>query len=232
MSALAPWGKPPPGYVRLACTDPSFALVALLGEESPAVSGGVGGWSVVARPRGVGMTVWEGVEPCQLTVSLMLDGYAAGRSQEPALRGLLAVARGDSESPPGILSILGIPSLPADEWIVEGIDFGDAIRRTSDMHRTRQQLTLTLREFVPPEYLSIKKSTSKSSSKSIILTAVKGDTAAKIAKRRRLKSWTILRSMNPGIIVKANAAIKAGTPILVPMTKLAASKGRSRKGKK
>lgn len=222
---VEPWGELPPGYVRLTCGDPSFVLVALLGEEAPTLTGGVGGWSVIARPRDVGMTVWEGIEPVALSLSLMLDGFAAGRSQEPALRGLLRVARGDRESPPGVIGIEGIPSLPSREWVIEGIDFGDPIRRVSDMHRTRQPLTLSLREFVRPDYLSRPKSTSKTSSKSTILMAQRGDTAARIAKRRRLKSWTVLRKLNRGIIVKANQTIPAGTPILVPVTKIAAKRG-------
>lgn len=222
MSAV---GQLASGYVRLSCGDPSFVLVALLGDESPTVSGGVGGWSIVGRPRDVGMTVWEGIEPCQLTLPLMLDAFAQGRSQEPALRGLLRVARGDRESPPGIVSVEGVPSLPAREWIVEGIDFADAIRRVSDMHRTRQALTLTLREYVKPEYITRRRTTSKSSTKTIILKATKGDTAAKIAKRRRLKSWKDIRKLNPGIVTKANQTIKQGTPIRVPATNMAARKG-------
>jgi hypothetical protein len=217
------------GYVRLTCGDPAFVLVALLGEESPTVTGG-GGWSVIARPRDVGMTVWEGIEPCTLALSLMLDGFADRHSQEPALRGLFRVARGDRESPPGIVTVEGIPSLPAREWVIDSIDFGEAIRRVSDMHRTRQQLTLSLREYVRPEYLSRKKPTSHTSSKSIVLIAQKGDTAAKIAKRRRLKSWTVLRNLNRGVILKANQTIPTGTPVLVPVTKLGAKTG-SRKGK-
>lgn len=225
-------GELPSGYVRLRCGDPSFVLVALLGEESPTLSGGFGGWSVIARPRDVGMTIWDGVEPYQLTVSLMLDGFANRLSQEPALRGLQRVARGDRESPPGVVAIEGIPSLPAKEWVIEGIEFGDAIRRVHDMHRTRIAVDLTLREYVRPEYLTQRKATRRTSSKSVILIANKGDTAAKIAKRRKLKSWTVLRSLNRELIRKANQVIPAGTPVLVPATKLAASSGgKDRKGK-
>jgi hypothetical protein len=136
-------GSLPSGYVRLTCGDPSFVLVALLGEEAPQLTAGVGGWTVVSRPREVGMTVWEGVEPHQLTLPLMLDGDHT-YSQEPALRGLLRVSRGDRESPPGVVSLEGLPSLPADDWVIESIEYGDPIRRVSDMHRVRQAITLTL----------------------------------------------------------------------------------------
>jgi hypothetical protein len=226
-------GPVAPGYVRLTCGDPAFALVTLLGEEAPQLSGGFGGWNVIGRPRDVGMTVWDGVEPYQLTLPLMLDAFADNRSQEGIIRRLTAVARGDRESPPGVLTVEGLPSLspPSRHWVIESMEFGDAIRRVSDMHRTRQQLTLALREYVRPEYLSRRKTTSKTSSKSIIVIAQKGDTAAKIAKRRRLKSWTLLRNLNRGLILKANQTIPTGTPVLVPVTKLAAkSKRQGSKG--
>jgi hypothetical protein len=223
-------GPVAPGYVRLTCGDPAFALVTLLGEEAPQLSGGFGGWNVIGRPRDVGMTVWDGVEPYQLTLPLMLDAFADNRSQEGIIRRLTAVARGDRESPPGVLTVEGLPSLspPSRQWVIEGLDFGDPIRRVSDMHRTRQPLTLTLREYVGPEYLRRRKTTSRTSSKSIIVIAGQGDTAAKIAKRRRLKSWTVLRKLNRGIILKANQKLKPGTPILVPVTKLAASKSKGK----
>lgn len=224
-------GVIPRGHVRLSCGDPPFALVALLGPEAPTLSGGFGGWQVVARPRDVGMTIWEGVEPYQLTLSLMLDGYNEGHSQEPALRGLSRVARGDNESPPGVLTIDGIP-LPVERWVIEGIDFGDPIRRLGDASRVRQALTITLREYVPPSYLRRRISPYASSSKAVIIRAQKGDTPAKIAKRRRLKSWTVLRDLNRSLISKANQKLKTGTKIRVPATKTAARSGGKDKRKK
>lgn len=224
-------GALPRGYVRLSCGDPALSLVALLGAEAPSLSGGFGGWEVIGRPRAVGMTIWDGVEPYQLTLSLMLDGYATGRSQESSLRALSRVARGDDESPPGVLGVEGIP-LPAERWVIEGIDFGDPISRVEDGARIRQALTLTLREYVPPSYLTRRGSPSASSSKVVIVRAQKGDTPAKIAKRRRLKSWTVLRDLNRSIVTKANQKLKTGTKLRVPSSKAAArSGGKDRRGK-
>src|SRR4051812_24965735 len=91
---VIPWG-----HVRLSCGDPALRLVALLGPEAPTISAGLGGWTVIARPRDVGMTIWEGVEPYQLSLSLMLDGWTRRRSQEDGIRALTRVARGDRTSP-------------------------------------------------------------------------------------------------------------------------------------
>jgi hypothetical protein len=217
-------GSLPHGYVRLSCGDPALDLIVLLGAEAPQVTGGVGGWTVTPRPQAVGMTLWEGVEPYQVNLSLMLDGWAERRSQESALRSLRRVARGDAESPPGVLFVEGIP-LPASRWVIEGIDFGDPILRPSNGNRLRQPLTLTLRQYVPPKFLKRKRSAYGSSSKSAILRAQHGDTPAKIAKRRRLKSWTVIRDLNRKLKLKANTKLKTGQKLRVPATKTQARSG-------
>ncbi len=224
-------GPVPPGYVRVTCTDPAFVMVGLMAEDLSNLTAGAGGWNLIERPREVSMTVWGGVEPFQMTLPLVLDGFASGRSQEPALRGLARVARGDRESPPGIVQLEGIPSLPTREWVIEGIDYGDYIRRTNDLHRTRVHVTLTLREYVPPEYVQRRRSPTASSSKVIIIKAGTGDTLAKIAKRRKIKSWTVLWDLNQNLQRKANATLKKGTQVRVPSTKLASKKSPKSKKK-
>lgn len=223
-------GPVPSGYVRLTCADPACVVTALIGPDGVGITGGYGGWTVIDRPREVSMTVWEGIAPFELTLSLMLDAYAAGLSQEPVLRALNRVARGDRESAPGIVTLDGIPSLPVDEWVIQSMEFGEPIRRTGDMHRTRQPVTIGLTEYVPPEYLLRKKTTKDPSSKTVILKATKGDTLAKIAKRRKIKSWVDIWKLNKGFQRKANAVIKTGTQVRVPATKLASNKRGNRKG--
>jgi hypothetical protein len=74
--------------------------------------------------------------------------------------------------------------------------------------------------------------TSRTSSKTVIVKATTGDTPAKIAKRRKLKSWTVLRDLNRGVVTKANQTLKRGTLIRVPATKKAAKSGGKDKKKK
>lgn len=216
-------GAIPPGYVRLTCGDPQFADVVLLGPEPYTVTGGLGGWEVIGRPRDVGMTIWDGVDPYGLSLSLMFDGWREGIKQERTIRALMRVARGDRESPPGVLRVEGIP-IPAQLWVIEGIEFGDPIRAPHG-YRWRQALTLNLREYIPPTYLRRRKSPQSSSTKTIIVQAKHGDTPAKIAKRRRLKSWTVIRDLNRKTIKTANQALKPGQKVRVPSTKQAARTG-------
>jgi hypothetical protein len=169
------------------------------------------------------MTLWEGVEPYSLDLSLMFDGWTSQRSQETVLRKLTAVARGDSESPPGTLFVTGLP-LPADEWVIEGIDFGDPILAL-DGNRLRQALTLSLREYVPPEYIRRYPPRKTKSQKSVTIRAKKGDTPAKIAKRRKC-DWKDLRTLN-SFIRSANQTIKEGTQVRVPKPKSARKRGKA-----
>jgi hypothetical protein len=210
-----------PGFVRLTCDDPSLNIVVRLGEDPVQVTAGAGGWE---------MTVWNGVEPVQVSLPLMFDGYAAGSSQEKYLRKLFTVARGDDDSPPGVLSVEGV-YLPADEWVVEGVDYGTPILATT-MNRLRQPLTLTLREYVPPSYLKLRRrSLSAPKNKTKVITTRKGDTPASIARRQHCK-WTDLRQLNPKAVTKANQKLKTGTKLRVPVAKTTTKKAKGLKGRK
>lgn len=212
-----------PGFVRLLCDDPPLNVDVLLGADAPKLSGGVGGWEVKARPRQVGMTTWNGVEPFELALPLLFEGWRHQASQEGALGDLLRVARGDDESPPGVLIVYGIP-IPVAEWVIEGIDYDDPIARPSDMARVRQPVTLTLREYVPPTYLQGRTLGVRVKGKTAIVVVKRGDTPALIARRRHCK-WTDLRDLNRKVVHKANQKLVVGTKLRVPM---AAARRRKR----
>lgn len=219
----------PAGYVRVSCTDPNLNLVGLVGPESPRLTGGYGGWDVVNRPRQVGMTIWKGVDPYKLEFQMILNGgldgwqvkfwdRSADVSQEPVMRDLLDVARGNADhSGPGIVKIEGIPSLPADRWVIDDIKFGtDSIRRKDDFHRIRQTIDFTMIEYMPPTYLPIsKRSLNKDLGKTVVIKVKGGDTPQRIARRRGCK-WTDLRRLNPGVVKKASQTLKSGTRLRVP----------------
>jgi hypothetical protein len=206
----------PPNYVRVTCDDPKLNVVALLGEEPARLTGGFGGWEVSARPRQVGMTTWTGVEPLQLELSLLLDGWASATSQENAISDIVTCARGDDNSPPGIVELEGVP-LPVERWVIEDVAFGDVIVDPASRERLRQALALTLREYVPPEYLQQRRrAVLGSKGKTRVVTARQGDTPAKIARRLHCK-WTDLRELNSTVVKKANQALKKGAKLRAPV---------------
>ena len=129
------------------------------------------------------MTIWAGGEPYTLQLPLMLDDYPERGSVERAMRVLNRLVKGDDDSPPGVVELGGIP-LPVDEWVIDGIDYGDPIRAVDDLRLLRQPVTLTLREYVPPEYMQLRRrSLVKPRRKTKVVTVKKGDTPAKIARR-------------------------------------------------
>jgi hypothetical protein len=224
---IRPRLKPPQGYVGLLCDEPPLSLLALFGETAPTLSEGGGGWEVTERPQQVGMTTWKGSPPYQLEFSMMLDGFVTGDSVEPDIRLLRAVWRGTEKVPPGIVEVLGIPSLPTDEWIITGMTESDAALRRQDMSRVRCEVTLTLTEYNPPEYKSVRRrSLAEAKDRTTVYTVKKKDTPAKIARKRKCK-WTDLRKLNPGVIKRANQDLKDGSKIRVPV--MARKKGKGGK---
>jgi len=226
-------GAPPPGYVRLDCDDPPLAATILLGSGAVRLLPGDAGWETVARPQQTAMTIWNGGPALGVELPLMLDGWADQRSQEPALRKLLAVWGGDDESPPGIVQVTGVP-LPRDRWVIENLELADGEIRRADGALVRQPLTLTLREYVPPTYLQLRKRALQGAKgKTKTITVRKGDTPAIIARRQKC-SWTDLRDLNVGVVTKANQNLKDGSKLRVPVAasrdRRAAGSARSRKG--
>jgi hypothetical protein len=232
-----------PGQVRITCGDPELVLAGWLGPDSPKFTGGIGGWIVTPRPRQIGMVTYEGVEPLELSFQMILDNIlvpfgkdtkkkyrrrprADFHSLEPDLRDLMDVLRGDGESDPGIVRVEGIPSqIVGKRWVIRNVEFGDAIRRKTDMHRIRLQLDFTLLEYRPPHFERVrKKSVGRNKGKTEIIHAKANDTPATIAKRRKCK-WTDIRTLNQGIVRRANQDLKKGQKIRVPVAK-STHKGR------
>jgi LysM domain len=221
------------GRVRITCGDPDMTLEGWLGPDSPKYTGGFGGWNITPRPRQVGMVTFDGVEPITLEFQLVWDGIlGSGRhrrprehvqSIEPDIRDLLAVVRGDKESDPGICRVEGIPSLPTKRWVISNVEFGDAIRRESDMHRTRLMLTFTMIEYVPPKFERLRKRAfGKDLGKTVTHTVGAHETPNIIAKRRHCK-WTDIRQLNQQIVRTANQKLKVGTKLRVPARKTRSS---------
>jgi LysM domain-containing protein len=220
----------PTGWVRLINQDAKFDRTVLLADTPPKEAGGGDLWDIVDRPRQVAMTIYRGRAPYQLELTVMLDGLAGRRSQEPAIRDLLDAMTGDDEQEPSTWEIEGIPSLHADEWVLQTAEPGDRVIRRTDFSRIRQDYTLTFVEYVPPTYVQLRaKARQGAKAKTTLYRVKKGDTPASIARKRRCK-WTDLRTLNQSVIKKANQNLKDGTRIRVPV--LQASKKKSTKAAK
>jgi hypothetical protein len=215
---------PPPGWVRMKSSAPTLNIVGPLGPEAPHISGGFGGYEIVSRPRQVGMTIWNGTEPYQLTFSMFLEGFKEGKSVEEDIGAVMRCAHG-TDGEPGTVQVFGIPRLPATDWVIEGLDFDqDTTIRNMRMERIRQKMTWTLREEVNPVYLPLRAEALMGKKPAYTTVKVRhNDTPAKLAKKYKLSSWFILRQLNPGVITKAEQKLKDGSKIRVPFDKVKSS---------
>lgn len=131
----------------------SQRLVAdMAGDDT--VTGGVGGWEQLARPRRTAAVAWVGTPAMQWQIPLVLDGFDANRSVErdcSRLEGWGKPVKGDP--PPVLLVETDEGRGPANsKWVLDSIDWGDQARNGSG-ERIQQYLTITLLEYVPGQIL-------------------------------------------------------------------------------
>jgi hypothetical protein len=140
--------------VSLVQVDPSGpTVVAALGDGPPTLSG-EGGWEVVKRPKWVGFTNWEGIDPYTLDIPLLFDGFARDVSVERDL-GLMQMMMRPAVTPstrPPIIRAVGPVPMTHLRWVITNIEWGDCVRR-ADGARTRQFVTLHLLQFIPPDVM-------------------------------------------------------------------------------
>lgn len=121
----------------------------LFGEDK--LTGGVGGWESLGRPRRRASLGWVGTPAQMLSLPLLITGAPAGgslrsaRSIEPVLErleswGLPTAATGV----PVVLRVTG-PTLapPGSRWVIDAIEYGERIRDASG-RRVQQILDLSL----------------------------------------------------------------------------------------
>jgi hypothetical protein len=128
---------------------PPMSFTCWLGDDGAKPTGGYGGWNIIDRPRRIGITQWDGRQPLQMDVAILIDGFLANDNVETECRVLEAMAfsgDGAGEEPP-VITISGdfVPhSAPTTEWIINGIQWGNTLRRTSDGKRLRQEAIVGL----------------------------------------------------------------------------------------
>jgi hypothetical protein len=163
--------------VTLTCDNPIARIVFLLGEDAPTFSGGYGGWSEVERPKRSPIAHWNGSPARRLELSLILDGFASGRSVDTDLFVLsrLATASGLTDPPKVRVEGEAIPGQLLIEWVIEDLTW-QATALDDAGARTRVGVSLTLLEAVNDDL--IERSPRK---RTKTYKVKKGDTLATIA---------------------------------------------------
>lgn len=131
------------------------ALTVLLGSSPPKVTS-EGGWLVVNRPKTVGFTAWEGYSPRTMDITLMLDGFSQGSSQEEEYRQLHFMMRNPvgASKQPAPVKLTGPIPLSDLNWVIQSIDEDStSVLRSSDGQLLRVEVTLTLLEYIEADVL-------------------------------------------------------------------------------
>lgn len=127
-------------------------VTALMGASPPLVTSS-GGWVSLARPKRLGFTSWEGFSPRSLTVDLLLDGVAEGRSQQSQYDALVRIMRRKvgPEEQPSPVRVLGpaiVGSLSA-LWVIQSVTQDPAtVVRSSSGTLLRAAVTVEFLEYV------------------------------------------------------------------------------------
>jgi hypothetical protein len=158
----------PVGWVRISTTDPPMRVTARLSQEQPQVTAGYGGWEEVARPRRSPLTTWKASPGLRMSLPILLDNWTKGLSIEKQIGDIALMARpvaSDGEPPQVKIAARG-GAIPYQNrtWVVDSIDWGDALMNASG-NRVRQQATLSLLEYVEDVYLQERSAANRQRSK-------------------------------------------------------------------
>jgi hypothetical protein len=139
--------------VSFHAVHPSGSIVtALLGDGIPKLLAD-SGWQVVARPRRVGFTDWQGNSPRAQVIPILLDGYETETSVErqiSVLQAWMRVPLGTTGEPHQV-RVSGPVLLTNLTWVITSIEPGDEIKRLSDGARVRAAMDVTLTEYISPD---------------------------------------------------------------------------------
>lgn len=145
------------GMVAISSSDPPLRVVAHLSDSPPVFEAGFGGWDEVARPRRSPITTWKALPGLRLTLPILIDQWATGVSIERQIEALQQMGRptaSDGEPPQvRITSTGGAVPGQARTWVIDGLSFGDSLMNALG-NRVRQQVTVSLLEFVEDIYLA------------------------------------------------------------------------------
>lgn len=204
----------------MSCEDPRLEVTVLLGEEPPKITDGYGGWSEVDRPRRSPLTDFLTVPLYRLSISAVLDGYAAGQSVQSQQHTIEKMARPVGTEKPPIVNVAGSVPRTDIDWVVEGLEW-DEVTRDDGGTLIRWGVTITLLQYVDPDQVEISgpgnRAKCKKHGKHKKVTVRKGDTLQKIAARElgSAKCWRKIASIKSNKI-RDPKKLKVGKVLKMP----------------
>lgn len=214
--------KGQPGLLYIISSGPPLLIIpGLMGDTPPRMAGGYATWEEITRRQRKSLTDWTGTQPYRMTIPIRFDGFAAGESIEANIAALEHLGRpegGRGEQQPPVFQVHTVGQVPRGKnikWVVEGFDWGDEIKRSSDGKRVRQDVTINALEFVNPDTIEIEKRVSEP--KNWVYKTKAGDTLHKVAKHElgNAKRWSEIKKLNSKYR-DPDRTIKTGTHLKMP----------------
>jgi LysM repeat protein len=194
-------------------------------ENPPKIVGGYGGWEAVSRPKRTALSVWNGVDPIQLDVPVMFEGWGDRVGQEIRIGRLsrMALPQGDGEPPVVSIDGVGIPWHGRNRWVIMNIDWGDNVLwgeepSSGSTVRFRQDAVVHLMQYVDDDRVAFSKLNSAKPGGGAWpkhYTWKKGDTLRKVASRFYHDSgkWKKIADANH---IRDPKNIKVGRSLIIP----------------
>jgi nucleoid-associated protein YgaU len=139
--------------LRLLCPELDVDISVTMGGAPATPVAGFAGWEDIERAEGKALTDRASVAPFEQEVPVFLDGYRKDNSVQGQLAEILKLGGEDGQP----FRAFGPIHRPGIRFVFGGEpDFGDAIR-DDDGRLLRQELTLKLKEYVPPAQIHRKR---------------------------------------------------------------------------
>jgi hypothetical protein len=189
----------------------------LRGDGIPKPTDGVGGWTIVQRPRRTAITQWDGRNPYSMDVPILFDAVNSGASVENDVAKLFQMGVGSDFDPPPTVQIDGGLPIKGATWVINGIQWGDDViwnqDGKSDPYRQRQDAVVSLVQYRPDARVKI---LTTKSLPNLYIVHRKGETMRSIAKVMYGdgSKWTRIKNANPSI--RDPNHLKVNTKLRIP----------------
>lgn len=212
-------------YVTLT-SDTGLKVRVLLDSNSAHLTGGFGGWEVVARPKRVGIVRFAGRDPFRMEVPVLFDGYGMGKGQEADISTLIRMSQPPTElKQPPTIKISGAVPRTDLTWVIEDLvqDNQSVIwdQQGGVSVRLRQGFVVHLLQYVDDTLITT------AASPTIIAGGGTSGSKVKVGSGKTAKQeaqteygsaslFTILFAANPWMTPDPRAPIPTGTEFVVP----------------
>jgi hypothetical protein len=197
-------------------------IKGVMGEDTPRVTAGYGGWNIIKRPRKRGSIEYEGIEPIRMELEIVFDAWGEDvniTNVDTALSHLdrMTIPTGKNLPPPLVfVDSKSVPKPRITPWVINNITWGTTIRN-SEGETKRQTVQIEFIQADETEYGRLVPKPTKARNPHRALprryTWKKGDTWPIVALRlmgNKKYAITIIRANNfrPGHQMKVGQKIK------------------------